>query len=164
MRSTVTTITAIFGAGLLLALSGCAPSAEDSTPEAGGSEVSIEDWRQGIDDCMLEAGFDLVAMSDAGGISPSMTAEESADFDAAYTACIDEVGEAPIDESVPTEDEIFESQLVFAGCMRDAGYDYADPVKADPVKGDGGMSAPFGPEVDPDVVDACSAKGQEAIQ
>lgn len=161
MRSTATrTLTAILGAGLLLATSACSPTAEDPTLDTGGSELTIEDWRQGMDDCMLDAGFDLVAMSEeGGGISPSMTAEESADFDASYTACIGEVGEAPVDESVLSEDEMFESQLIFAGCMRDAGYDYPDPVK-----GSGGMGAAFGPEVDPDVVDTCYEKGQEAIK
>lgn len=160
MRSTATrTLTAILGAGLLLATSACSPTPEDPTLETGGSELTIEDWRQGIDDCMLDAGFDLVAMSDESGMVPSMTAEESADFDMSYTACIGEVGEAPVDESVLSEDEMFESQLVFAECMRAAGYDYPDPVK-----GSGGMGAAFGPEVDPDVVDSCYAKGQEAIQ
>lgn len=161
MRSMLTrTLTAVLGAGLLVALSACSPTADDTTLDTGTPEITMEDWRQGVDDCMLDAGYDLVAMSEeGGGMTPSMTSEESADFDKAYTGCIGEVGEAPVDESVLSEDDMFEAQLVFAGCMRDAGYDYADPVK-----GSGGMSEPFGPEVDPDVVDTCYAKGQEAIK
>lgn len=159
MRSQLTrTLTAVLGAGLLVALSACAPTSEDTSLDTGAPEITMEDWRQGIDDCMLDAGFDLVAMSES--TVPSITSEEeSADFDKAYTGCIGEVGEAPVDESILSEDDMFESQLVFAGCMRDAGYDYPDPVK-----GSGGMSEAFGPEVDPEVIDSCWTKGQEAIK
>ncbi|NLA08902.1 MAG: hypothetical protein GX871_01640 [Microbacteriaceae bacterium] len=143
----------IAGAGLLLALSGCAPAA---TPEleSGSYERSVQDWRMKIDGCMLAAGFDLRAAGDTGEPSASIDLSQfdMVAFDAAYAGCIDDIGDAPIDESLPSEEELFESQLIFAKCMREAGYDYPDPVK-----GSGGMGPAFGPETDPDVVEACSA-------
>ena len=160
MRSTtIRSLTAILGTGLLLAVSACSPAA-DADPELDtGAKTTIEEWRQDVDDCMLDAGYDLVAMSEeGGGTTPSMTSAESAAFDVAYTACIDEIGEAPVDDSLPSEDEMFEAQLAFAACMREAGYDYPDPVKGS------GMSEALGPEIDPDVVDTCYAKSQEAVQ
>jgi len=157
--TTIRSLTAILGTGLLLAVSACSPAA-DADPEldTGAAKMTIEEWRQDVDDCMLDAGYDLVAMSEGGGTTPSMTSEESAAFDTAYTACIDDIGEAPVDENMPSEDEMFEAQLAFAACMREAGYDYPDPVKGS------GMSEALGPEIDPDVVDTCYAKSQEAVQ
>jgi len=158
--TTIRSLTALLGTGLLLAVSACSPtSGADPELDTGAAKMTIEEWRQDVDDCMLDAGYDLVAMSEeGGGTTPSMTNEESAAFDVAYTACIDEIGEAPVDENMPSEDEMFEAQLAFAACMREAGYDYPDPVKGS------GMSSSFGPEIDPDVVDACSTKSQEAVQ
>ncbi len=79
-------------------------------------------------------------------------------FDAAYAKCAETIGDPPVDENQPTEQEMFESQLAFASCMREAGYDYPDPVKGQPVS-----IGAFGPEIDVNVVDKCSAKanGQE---
>jgi len=157
--TTIRSLTALLGTGLLLAVSACSPTSGAGPELDTGAKTTIEEWRQDVDDCMLDAGYDLVAMSEeGGGTTPSMTSAESAAFDVAYTACIDEIGEAPVDDSLPSEDEMFEAQLAFAACMREAGYDYPDPVKGS------GMSEALGPEIDPDVVDTCYAKSQEAVQ
>ena len=117
-------------------------------------ETSIVDWRQKMDDCMREAGFDLGDPS-----TPVDTSQFDMDAMAkASAACTITVGEPPVDPNQPTEDELFESQLIFATCMREAGYDYPDPVK-----GDGGMTPAFGPDVDSKVVDACSAQANKEI-
>ncbi|UNK69561.1 hypothetical protein [Microbacterium sp. H1-D42] len=154
----VTAVAASVGAVLLaLTMTACAP-AGGSDPElkSGDYETSLMEWRDNMDACMLKAGFDLKPGGSDSTEAIDLSQYDMAEFDAAYAECSKEVGEAPVDESLPTEDEIFESQLIFAQCMRDAGYDYPDPVK-----GSGGMSQAFGPETNPDDIDACDAKANE---
>lgn len=158
-RTAVRALAAAAGAVLLLGLTACAPAAD------GGAELKTDDfesssldWRQDMDDCMLDAGFDL-NQTNADG-TPSDTVDTSqfdmAEFDKAYGACTETIGEPPVDESLPTEEELFDSQLAFATCMREFGYDYPDPVT-----GNGGMTPALGPEVNPDDIDACSAKAEQ---
>ena len=149
-RSLGKTLTVLAGATLLFGLAACAPTpAPDELKTDGDYETSMLDWRQNMDDCMLDAGFDLVAMSENDGSSASidMSQIDMVAFDKAYAGCSDTVGEAPIDASLPTAEETFEAQLIFAKCMREAGYDYPDPVKGS------GMTGAFGPEINPDDVD-----------
>ncbi|WP_130506362.1 hypothetical protein [Microterricola gilva] len=159
-RTAVATLAAAAGAVLLLGLTACAPAADSGAElKTDDYETSVVDWRQKFDDCMLDAGFDL-NQENADG-SPTNTIDTSqfdmAEFDKAYAACTEKVGEPPVDESLPTEEELFDSQLAFATCMREFGYDYPDPVK-----GNGGMTPALGPEVNPDDIDACSAKAEQA--
>lgn len=159
-RTTASALAA--GAFLLLALTGCAPaSGSGAELKADDFEASIVDWRQEMDDCMLDAGFDLNQTNADGTPSDSIDTSEfdMAEFDKAYGACTAEVGEPPVDESLPTEEELFESQLVFASCMRELGYDYPDPVQ-----GNGGMTQAFGPETDPNDIDTCSAQANAVEQ
>lgn len=152
---------AAIGAVLLLGLSACAPvTAADSELDTG-AQMSPLDWRQKVDDCMLTAGFDIRTPAVAEGESSEAIDTSQFDmvkFDKAYSACIATIGDAPVDENQPSDEEIFDFQLVFAACMREAGYDYPDPVKGN------NMSPALGPEVDTDVVDTCSAKAQEQAQ
>ena len=156
MRTTTSSILRRTGAGLaaallLVGLTACAPD----TPKDGngdvissGSTLTPEQWRIDMDDCMAKAGFDMGSGDTSEPVDISKF--DMVAFDAAYGTCMNQVGEPPIDENIPTDEEIFESQLIFAGCMRENGYDYPDPVK-----GEGGMSPAMGPEVDPNVVDKC---------
>ena len=152
-RSLGKTLTVLAGATLLFGLAACAPTpAPDELKTDGDYETAMLDWRQNMDDCMLDAGFDLVAMSENDGSSASidMSQIDMVAFDKAYAGCSDTVGEAPIDASLPTAEETFEAQLIFAKCMREAGYDYPDPVKGS------GMTGAFGSEINPDDVDTCT--------
>lgn len=153
--SRTTAIAASAGAVLLaLTLSACAPAGgSDTELESADFETSLFEWRSDMNDCMLKAGFDLGLDSPDSTEPVDLSEYDMGEVDAAYAQCTKQVGEAPVDESIPTDDEIFESQLIFAECMRAAGYDYPDPVKDA-----GGMSPAMGPEVDPDDIDACSAK------
>lgn len=149
--------TLLVGSTLLLGLSACGTATSGDTALKEDSNLTIEQWRADIDGCMLGAGFDI---GGSGGDGPSGSVDISKfdmeAFDKAYATCIKKIGDAPVDENQPTEDEMFEVQLVFAKCMRDAGYDYPDPAK-------GAMSPAFGPETDPKVLDACSEKANKAV-
>ena len=165
MTSTARRLTAFAGIALILGLTACAPGSTEGNNElktgADSTQLSMIDWRQKTDDCMLAAGFDI-RVPETGEGEPSgsidMSQFDMTAFDAAYKKCGDTVGPAPVDENQPTEEQMFESQLAFASCMREAGYDYPDPVK-----GSMGMSSALGPEMDVNVVDKCSAQasGQE---
>lgn len=145
---------AIAGVGtalLLVSMAACSPNtSNDRELQSEGTQLTPEQWRIETDDCMREAGFDMGSGDNSEPVDISQF--DMVEFDKAYNTCVEQVGPPPIDENVPSDEEIFESQLKFAGCMRDAGYDYPDPVK-----GSGGMSPAFGPEVDPNVVDECGA-------
>lgn len=135
---------------LLVGMAACAPgTANDGELKSEGNQLTPEQWRIDIDDCMTKAGFDMGSGDSSEPLNLSNV--DMDEFDKAYGGCIDEIGDIPIDPNMPTEDEIFESQLKFAACMREAGYDHPDPVK-----GDGGLSGAFGPETDYEVVEKCS--------
>lgn len=160
-RATIGVLALATGTVLALGLSACAPAGSaDPDLKSGDLQTSIVEWRQAMDDCMLKAGFDL-AQTPADG-SPSESVDTSqwdmAAFDKEYASCTAAVGEAPVDDSLPSEDELFESQLVFAKCMRELGYDYPDPVK-----GSGGMGQAFGPETNGDDVDTCTEKANQPV-
>lgn len=144
------TFGAIGTALLLVGLAACAPGTTDKgNQELQGAQLTPEQWRIEVDDCMEAAGFDMGSGDSTEPINLSNVDVD--EFDKAYSGCVDKVGEMPVDENLPSEDEIFESQLKFAQCMREAGYDHPDPVK-----GDGGLSGAFGPETDYQVVEKCS--------
>ncbi|MFF5792068.1 hypothetical protein ACFY5D_08485 [Paeniglutamicibacter sp. NPDC012692] len=159
--STARRLSAFAGIALVLGLTACAPgNTQGNELKTDSKQMSMVDWRQKTDDCMKAAGFDIsTASAGEGGMTGSidMSQFDMEAFDMAYKKCAETVGEPPVDENQPTEAEMFESQLAFASCMRDAGYDYPDPVKGNP------MTSAMGPEIDVKVVDACSAKanGQE---
>ena len=161
-RSIAQFAAATAGAALLLGLTACAPAGEEDVQlKTADYETALIDWRDQMDSCMLDAGFDIAPK---GGDSESTGSVDTSqfdmvEFDKAYSACMKQVGEAPVDESLPTEDEMFETQLIFAKCMREAGYDYPDPVQ-----GSGGMSQAFGPETNPDDIDTCSAQAEAGAQ
>lgn len=152
-RTLRTSVTLLAGSTLLLGLAACGAgnSGADNGTLKEESSMTMEQWRSDVDGCMKTAGFDM------GDPSESLdTSKFDMDaFDKEYAACIKKIGDAPVDPNQLTQDEMFDVQLVFAKCMRDSGYDFPDPVK-------GGMSSAFGPEVNPDDVDACSTKAKEA--
>lgn len=141
---------------VLLGLTSCG---EDTKKEpklqSGSYETALIEWREDMDACMLKAGFDITPKSTGDGSTEAIDTSkfDMVEFDKAYGVCGTEVGEAPVDPTQPTDEELFQSQLVFAGCMRDKGYDVPDPVR-----GSGGMGQAFGPETNGDDVDACSDK------
>ena len=75
-------------------------------------------------------------------------------YEAASKVCTKKLGEMPIPPGMPSPEEMQESMLKFAKCMREAGYDYPDPE----VSKGGGISIQAMPadEYDPAVMDSCS--------
>ncbi|MFE6964382.1 hypothetical protein ACFVAJ_04655 [Agromyces sp. NPDC057679] len=156
---------ALTGIGLLLALTACAPNAPE-TPElkSGDSDAAYEEWSTDFVSCMKERGVDI-EIATASGESTGGDSSEAVDPDeidpeamaAAQDACIDELGEPPVDPNMPDVEEINAATLRFAACMRELGYDYADPeIGAD---GSVGMTEAMSvDEFDPEDIDTCNEK------
>lgn len=155
-------LAAFAGISLVLGLTACSPAQPQSTElKTDNYQLSMTDWRQKTDDCMLTAGFPLTGPNDApGGMTSSvdMSQYDMVAFDAAYAKCAQEIGDPPVDENQPSEQEMFDSQLAFASCMREAGYDVPDPVKGQPSAG-----GAFGPETDMAVFDKCEQKASSQV-
>ena len=154
-RPAQSVLSLLAGAALLLSVSACTPDTSTGGDLTTGDsfETSLVDWQLKRDDCMKKAGFDIAAPETAPGepVPPlDLSQYDMVEFDKAYATCISEIGDAPVNPDQPTQEQMFEAQLVFAACMREAGYDYPDPVE-----GSGGMSAALGPEMDVEAVDAC---------
>jgi len=152
-RALSTSVTLIAGSTLLFGLAACGADKSGTGALKEESTMTMEQWRSDVDSCMLTAGFDITG-GENGNESVDTSQFDMEAFDKAYTTCIKKIGDAPVDPNQLSEDEMFDVQLAFAKCMRDSGYDFPDPVK-------GGMGGAFGPEINPDDVDACTAKANE---
>ncbi|MCM3657912.1 hypothetical protein M3147_11685 [Agromyces mediolanus] len=136
----------LVGFAALLSACTAAPGA-DGAAENGGAlqnstyEQQYDDWRLKYDACMKKSGIELPKPMDTGEGGQAVTLDAGEiDFDAFQAAdedCRGEVGDPPVDPDAPTMEEMYEQQLVFAKCMREAGYDYPDPAPPS----ENGMSA-----------------------
>ncbi|GAA1914085.1 hypothetical protein GCM10009688_18720 [Arthrobacter gandavensis] len=152
-RTLRTSVTVIAGSALLFGLGACGADKSGTGELKEESTMTVEQWRSDVDSCMLAAGFDITG-GENGNESVDTSQFDMDAFDKEYTTCIKKIGDAPVDPNQLSADEMFDVQLAFAKCMRDSGYDYPDPVE-------GGMVGSFGPEINPDDVDACTAKANE---
>lgn len=157
---------ALTGIGLLLTLTACAPAAPESPElQSGDSDAAYEEWSADFVTCMKEQGIDIqmgTASGDSSSSSDSSDAVDPGEIDpeamaAAQDTCIEELGDPPVDPNMPDMDEINAATLRFAACMRELGYDYADPeISAD---GSVGMTqAMSADEFDPADIDTCSER------
>ncbi|MGO4104230.1 hypothetical protein AB4Y63_09795 [Leifsonia sp. YAF41] len=169
---------ALFAAiGLVAALSACTAgspsggSADAGELKSGNEQAAFEDWQHDFTSCMKDEGVEMgsFAVTSVDGASggldddsessgSTMTTQEG-DFDikeyeAASKVCTKKLGEMPIPPGMPSPEEMQESMLKFAKCMREAGYDYPDPE----VSKGGGITIKAMPadEYDPAVMDSCS--------
>lgn len=121
--------TALLAASLLTACAPSAPESENSAdPKSGASNSTYEqdyaDWQRKFYACLRAEGIDV--KDPAPNEMPTMDNSNPAVI-AALDACSDKGGPAPINPDGPTDEEINAQQLIFAKCMRDAGYEWEDP-------------------------------------
>jgi len=146
-------------ATLLAALLG-ACGADDDTPDAVDtpgkddkkSSVSFDEWQLSFADCMRGKGIDMPDPS-AGSMMLDNGGDPAA-FDAAGEECRDELGDPPAPDGggrTTTDEEVLADQLKVATCLREQGYEVADPDS------EGGLSIPD--DVPPDVLETCAPNG-----
>ncbi|KJQ54239.1 hypothetical protein [Microbacterium sp. SA39] len=156
----------IFLAGLALVggLAACAPTpdAADKTPEldSASQDQAFEDWQLDWETCMKDEGVDLskfmAKAGETGGGEEETAPEPPSDadiaaMDDAREVCDEKLGDPPTRDDMPSDEEMNEMMLVFAKCMRDAGYDFPDPEPGPPGTAPG---MPQG-DYDPADMDAC---------
>ena len=154
-------------AGFLLVggLASCAPTpdAAEKEPEldSASQEQDYDDWQLAFEKCMDGQGVDLSQFmtkasdgGDAGADEPAPEPPSDADIAAMEDAqefCMEEVGDPPTRDDLPSDEKLNEMNLLFAKCMRDAGYDYPDPEQGP----SGAVAAMPQGDFDPADVDAC---------
>lgn len=176
-RGARNTLASLAALGVIALLAACgAPASNDASElKTGNEQAAFDDWQRDFTKCMSDEGVDMGTFSstvtegavggleDASGSDGGMTASvEAGEIDmeaygAASKVCSEKLGEMPTPPGMPSPEEMQKSMLVYAKCMRAAGYDYPDPE----VSKDGAISLQAMPmdEYDPAVMDEC---GKEA--
>lgn len=133
-------------------LAGCtaAGDAAEETGTSGGAAQSFEDWQLDFAACMREAGIDYPDPGEDGG-SVTLSEQDADAFGAAADACIEELGEAPVNPDAPTEGESDAETLKMVQCLRDNGIDVDDPKP--------GEAIGVPDEVSPEVLEECVFSG-----
>lgn len=108
-----------------------APSSA-STPAAGssGATMTADDpqfrWELRFVKCLREQGIQVADPDPVKG-APDVT--HNAAYRAAFRTCVAEIGDPPtVTRNKGKEREILATQLRTARCLRDKGYDVADPT------------------------------------
>ena len=132
-------------AAAVTVVAGCGAEAKDPDKPAGDKN------RQAMLDyaaCMRENGIDMPDPTEGGSVAaidPSKIDVEA--FDAANETCMAELGEPPAPEGgTQTDEEVLESQLELAKCLREHGHDVQDPEPD---------MAMVVPDISPEVAKAC---------
>ncbi|MFD2675122.1 hypothetical protein [Gulosibacter bifidus] len=143
----------LLGGGALLSLAGCATNEQPELKKDHAS--SVEQWQHDFDRCLRDEGIEPenagIPVNPDG--SPVEANADSAALDAALQTCTEKVGPAPQGAGVATDEQLNEQLLTFAKCMREAGYDVADP---NPNAGGITVQQNGGPDADPADVKRCS--------
>ena len=145
---------------VLIALLGACGTDDDTpdaanTPEKNGkqSPASFDDWQLSFSDCLRGKGIDMPDPDPDGGIALDNAGDPAA-FAAAAEECRDELGEPPAPEGggdAMTDEEALADQLKVATCLREEGYDVADPEPG------GGLTIPD--DVPADAIETCAPNG-----
>lgn len=169
---------AVAGVIAMLTACGANPQSEGSGElKSGNEQAAYEDWQREFAECMGDEGVDLGEAASTGGDAVGGLEEGSTDgptmsveaneidmelYGEASRICTEKVGEMPVPPGMMSPEEMQKSMLVFAKCMREAGYDYPDPE----IGKDGSVSVTaMGPDdFDPAVTNECGKKaGFEGI-
>lgn len=126
------TISALASLVLVFSLSACSASPGPAASEgsSGGSSPAVAGgdseavWMAKFQSCMETAGYNVAGKGtrvDDSKFDPDA-------FMAAQKECTAKSGPSPIKEDPNRDDKMRAVYLKFSKCMRDAGYDFADPI------------------------------------
>ncbi|MBF4570066.1 hypothetical protein ITJ57_14945 [Plantibacter sp. VKM Ac-2880] len=116
---------------LMVVLAGCGSTTQGTSDNGAGksSAQSEQDWQLEFASCMRDEGIDYPDPDPDGSYSPNVTDEEA--FNAASVRCEKQVGPPPpSDVKQLTIQEFDEQQLKLAICLRERGFDVADPERS----------------------------------
>jgi len=144
-----------------------------SDPGGGGSgemsEAELEEGRIEMAECLREHGIDAPDPV-AGGKGAILERRDDGEkglgdpaTEQAIEACEDEVDFHPPEPSPEQQEEMQESMLAFAQCMREHGVDMPDPQFEKGGKVTMQMGGPGGPKLDQPAVEAAQEACQENL-
>lgn len=143
---------------MLGGLAACGSGADDgdnSGKPKASSEEKFYDWQLSYAKCMRAEGIDMPDPNpDPSGGTAALQLDEgqATAFEAGNKVCVKKLGDPPSpDGKKYNEAEQLEEMLKTAKCLRDRGYDVADPEKGT------AMGLPM--DVDPKDADACFGGG-----
>lgn len=110
---------------LLLALSACSP--QSSAGDGGIANEGTLQWRLEFAECMRGQGIDMEDPAPNGAVPATGPEDETPERQAATEFCLEELGAPPVQPGGETEQQVHEDQLVIAKCLREQGFDVADP-------------------------------------
>ncbi|PRX97793.1 hypothetical protein [Allonocardiopsis opalescens] len=140
----------------LALLAACGAPADSGEPEAApsDSEQAFMDWQLAYAQCMRENGVDMAdPVQGEGGVSQGfdLSGTDPEVVEQAGTACREELGEPPVSGMDRDPEAVREEQLELAECLREQGYDVADPVPGE------AMGLPS--DIGDDAASACGLEG-----
>ena len=142
---------------LVVALAACTSGDGDATPDVkSDSQVSADaqEWDVAHASCLREEGIDVPDPT-ADGMQQGFSADIDMDvLNAAFETCqekvTDELGPRPVTAQEKKDQEEYEAQArESAKCLREKGYDVADPSEGGSGLGNGAEDVPA------DVLEAC---------
>ncbi|APU12622.1 MULTISPECIES: hypothetical protein [Actinoalloteichus] len=107
-------------------------SESSSGPTGGDSEAATDEdfmeWQLSHASCMRDNGIDMPdPEGDAGSLSIELESVDTDAWMAASEICREELGDPPMVDDGRTPEERLEQQLETAACLRENGFDIADP-------------------------------------
>lgn len=157
-----------------IGLIACGGGGGSSTSASGGAgpgeldEAELEEGQVEMTECLREHGVDVPdpvpgqkglmfksVPGEKGGVNPEDPATKEA-----FEACEEEVDFKPPESTPEQQEEMEESMLAFAQCMREHGVEMPDPEFGEGGKVTMRIGGPDGPKMDEPAVEAA----QEACQ
>lgn len=113
---------------LLIALAACSPqssggSGSTDTPAQGSTQ-----WRLDFAKCMRGEGIDVPDPGANGAVPASGPEDETPERQTATKKCLAELGPQPVQNGGDGDQQIGQDQLQIAQCLREHGFDVADPA------------------------------------
>ena len=134
-------------------LAGCSANAEPEreSGRSAGSDAPITDhteWQLAYASCMRDEGIDMPDPEPGGG-GMRVPMDDMAALERASGECRARLGNAPAPDGreALTDEAMLERQLQAAQCLRDQGYDVADPVP--------GRALGIPSDISPEALDTC---------
>jgi hypothetical protein len=119
---------------LLIALAACAGAPPTDNPGPQKSPVAdAGQWALDFAECMRAEGIDMEDPNSNGGVVAMAPSDETPERQAATETCIEKLGPSPAGNGSrgagggPSAEEMHEQLLEMAACLRDLGFDVADP-------------------------------------
>jgi hypothetical protein len=142
-----------------ISIAACAagPSAEKDGNDASGTSDARQ-WALDFAECMRDHGVEVEDPAAGGGTVATRPQDETPERQAATEACIDELGPAPTSgggQDGQPDEEQREQMLAFAECLREQGFDVADPQPGT------GLGMPD--DVTEEAIEACGAVAPDSV-